>query len=178
MAVELKDFIGSLRREVTPLGTAMPTTGPGAVTDEELTAYLADAFWEARLDGFCTGYACDEDGTVDPVNRDGAVDPGGPDLGREQVALIIIYAGLRILRMQVVNTRSAFRAKAGPVEYEEQNAATMLAEMLKQLQGTKDRLIAQADSDDDLTHVFGFDAFSTRLFDADSYAGSVHLLEP
>lgn len=174
MATELSQFVGSLRREVTPLGGALPAT----ITDEELTAHLADAFWEARLDGFCTGYACDEHGSVDPVDRDGAVDPGGPQFRREQVALVIIYAGIRILRSQVLNTRSAFRAKAGPVEYEEQASSTMLTEMLKQLKATKDRLIDQADTDDDLTHVFGFDAFSTRLFDHDSAWGSPYLLEP
>lgn len=172
MAVELADYVASLRREVTPLGATLPTT----VTTSELIGYLADAFWEARLDGFCEGYAADEDGVIDPITPDGSVDPTGGDIGREQIALLIVYAGVRILRTQVLNTRSQFRAKAGPVEYEEQNGATMLAEALRQLSATKSRLQQQATSDKELSQVYGFDALSARLFEPGSYSGSTELI--
>lgn len=171
MSVELGDYVESLRREVTPLGTALPTT----ITVRELTAYLSDAFWEARLDGFCKGYTADEDGIIDPIDADGAINPDGADISRALIALVIIYAGVRILRNKVLNTQSTTRAKAGPVEYETQNSSTMLAEMLKQLAATKAALRAQATADPELHHVYGFDAFSERLFSAESYYGSPRL---
>lgn len=160
-AVDLSDFVDVLRREVTPAGT---TT---AVSDDELAGYLADAFWEARLDGFLLGYEADEDGLVTATSA-------SMDFPRQDVALCVLYAGVRILRNQILNTKTAFRAKSGANEFEQQNSATMLAEMLKQLRSTKDRLIEQIR---DQTPVHAFDALSTRLFNGMSYYGSIQLTE-
>lgn len=163
MAVDLSEYIDSLKREVIPVGSTMFSD----IGSDVWTGHLSDAFWEARLDGFLTGYVADEDGLV--TNEAGAT-----DLDRRYVALIVLYAGIRVLRNRILNMNTGFRAKAGPVEFEQQNSATMLAEMLKQLRATKDRIIEELDQSD-VTSVLYLDAFSTRLFEGASYWGSNEL---
>lgn len=162
MAVDLADFIETLKREITPLGTAPYT----AVTDVAWVGYLSDAFWEARLDGFMPGYICDEDGSISPVAT------GTVELDRKNVALIVIYAGIRVLRNKILNTNTQFRAKAGSVEFEQQNSATMLAEMLRQLKDTRDRIIYHELLQG--TDAYLLDAYSTRMFWPTSYYGSIN----
>lgn len=135
MAVDLFEYVESLRREISPPGS----TVFAEADDEELFGYLVDAFWEARLDGFVTNWQADVNGVVTPLET------GGADLPREQVALIVLYAGIRVLRNKILNTNTSFRAHAGPAEFEVQNSATMLAEMLRQLQAVKDRLLEQVE---------------------------------
>lgn len=130
MAVDLATLVPSLSREINPPGTDVLED----LTPAQVVGYLTDAFWEARLDGFLKEWTCDSSGEVTPVNV------GGEDLGRADQALVVLYAGVKILRNQILNTRTAWRAKAGPVEYEYESSATMLAEMLKQLKDTKARL--------------------------------------
>lgn len=165
MAVDLSDdqYVDSLKREVVPLGSTLFD----GVADDQWVGYLTDGFWEAKLDGFLPGYVADEDGIV-------TNEVGGPDLDRRYVALIVLYAGIRILRNRILNMNTGFRAKAGPVEFEQQNSATMLAEMLKQLRATKDRILEELEAADE-TSVMVLDAFSTRLFSPGSYWGSIEL---
>lgn len=161
MAVDLADFVESLKREVIPLGSGLFAD----VNDDAWIGYLSDAFWEARLDGFMEGYTADEDGVIEG---------GTTDLDRRYVALVVLYAGIRVLRNRILNMNTGFRAKAGPVEFEQQNSATMLAEMLKQLRTTKDRILQELD-EAEATAVLALDAFSVRLFDSGSYWGSPEL---
>lgn len=163
MAVDLSEYAPTLRREVTPLGSTLFES----ITDTQLTPYLTDAFWEARLDGFLDGYTADEDGIVEPTET------GGEDLSLAGVALIVLYAGIKILRNRILNMNTGFRAKAGPVEFEQQNSATMLAEMLKQLRDRKNQLLDRADVVG--TDVILVDAYSVRLLSSASYDGSPEL---
>lgn len=159
-AVDLTDYVATLRREITPLGTTLFT----AIADGVLVGYLTDAFWEARLDGFLAAYTADEDGLVTPLT-DTAFTPA-------EIALVVMYAGIRVLRNQILNTSTGFRAKAGAVEFEQQNGATVLTEMLKQLRDQKIRIIEMSQ---DLTLVQIFDAFSTRSYSTLSYYGGLEL---
>lgn len=166
MAVDLSDeeYIASLQREVTPLGG----TAFAAITEDTWLGYLTDAFWEAKLDGFLVGYV-ESDGVVTHETGDAT-----RDIDRKYIALIVLYAGIRVLRNQILNMNTGLRAKAGPVEFEQQNSATMLAEMLKQLRATKDRIIDELDTADE-TSVMVLDAYSTRVFEPMSYFGSPEL---
>ncbi len=168
MALDLSDdeYIAALQREVIPLGSSTFST----IEADSWLGYMTDAFWEAKLDGFMPGFVADEDGLVTNEN------PTVPDLDRRFVSLIVLYAGIRILRNQILNMNTGFRAKAGPVEFEQQNSATMLAEMLKQLRETKDRLLKELDEADAVTAVQIIDAFSTRMFEPASYWGSPELM--
>jgi hypothetical protein len=161
MAIDLADHAPSLRREVTPLGSTLFAS----VTDSDLTAYLADAFWEARLDGFLTGYAADEDGVVTPTS-------GSTDLSLAGVALVVMYAGIRVMRTQILNMNTLFRAKAGPVEFEQQNSAIMLREMVRALQERRNLLIERSLM---MTDVHVIDAYSTRMLYPASYYGGPEL---
>lgn len=169
MVVELLDYVPALKREVQPPGTDLFT----GVTDAEWIGYLTDAFWEARLDGFLDRWVATEnsalDVTIDPVTS------GDIDMPRQFVALVVLYAGIRVLRNRILNTNTGFRAKAGPVEFEQQNSANLLSEMLKQLKATKDRIIEslenQAAANLPGGGVLLLDAFSARLFTPELYYG-------
>lgn len=173
MAVSLADYVASLKREVQPPGTNLFA----GATDADWVGYLADAFWMARLDGLLAGYvveydAGDDDGDVVPVDGDGT----GPDLDGRGMALVVLYAGITVLRNRVLNMATGgFKAKAGPVEYEQNMAAaTVLAEMLKQLRATKDRILEALDRGDE-TAVIMLDVFSTRIYEPMSYYGAPEL---
>lgn len=130
MAVDLFDLVESLKREVNPPGElAFPSA-----TDDEYAGYLADGFWEARLDGLLSGYE-ETDGAVTPI------DPDSDDLGREWQQLIVIYAGFRILKNALRQMKTVFRAQAGPVEFETQQSATTLKEIMVDLRARRDWLL-------------------------------------
>lgn len=151
MPVDLEDFVPSLLREVNPPGVQEFTEA--STTD--FTGYLSDAFWEARLDGFLSEFT-EADGVITPLTD------GGDEIDREETTLIIIYAGCKILRNKILNTNTTFRAKAGPVEFETQNSATMLVEVLKELQKTKDLLLSK--SEQGLSLDVCFDALPGRAY--------------
>jgi hypothetical protein len=169
MAVDLMTYVDSLKREIQPPGTDLFAT----VTNEQWVGYLADAFWEARLDGFLAGYTTDQGATAGDVTIVSTT--GGPDLDQRWMALVILYAGVKILRNRILNMSTTFRAKAGPVEFEQQNSATMLAEMLKQLKATKDRIVEEVDEAGG-SLVMVLDAYSTRLYSGLSYFGGPELM--
>lgn len=134
MAVELADLIDSLRREISPLSGANPYSG---VTDSTLEGMLSDAFWEGRLNGMFSDYTLDADtGLISPLAT------GGADMDRASMQAIVLWAGYRTVLNDLRNVQSAFRAKAGPVEYEVQRSAAVLAEVLKAIKQRIDRLIA------------------------------------
>lgn len=162
MAVDLSEFVEVLRREVTPPGS----TEFANVSDDVFLGYLADGFWEAVLDKIIVGYTCDVDGFVRPVS------PGTPQFGRDQVALCVLYAGLKILRNQLAAKGTRFSAKAGPVEYTTETGSNVITSMLKQLQDVRNRLLAMSTFGD--SQVYVLDAFSGRSVSPSSYHG--HLM--
>lgn len=131
MAVDLGDLIESVQREVNPPGS---TLFPDAVEDDYL-GFLQDAFWETTLDGFIEGYT-ESDGLVSPTS-------GSTDLSRELQQLIVIYAGFKMLKNYLTNVKTQFRAQAGPVEYETQQSANLLTELMKDLIGRRNSLLAR-----------------------------------
>lgn len=118
MAVDLGDLIEDLRAEINPPGVDLYPTA----TDDDWINRLRNAFWEARIGGAFIGYR-ESDGLIAPVS-------GIDELPREQQQLIILYAGLNVVLADFRNTQSAFKAKAGPVEYETQRSATLLKGVL------------------------------------------------
>lgn len=145
MAVDLADFIPSLKREVSVPGTDGILD---AASDADLIGVLADAFWLARLDGFFTSWTCDEDGLVTPLVE------GGDDLPRDGVAVVLLYGGIKVIRNKILGTGSTFRAKAGSVEYETSTSAMVLTELLKQLRETQKKLVEQVTFDETLVDTF------------------------
>lgn len=119
MAVDLADLVESLQREVSPPGSDLYP----AATEDTWVGYLADAFWEARLNGLLSGYA-EADGLIEPLNA------SADDMSRDLQQLLVLYAGLRITLTAFQNVNGSFRAKAGPVEFETSKSATVLAGVL------------------------------------------------
>ena len=111
MTTDLGDLIDPLQREVSPPGSDL---FPDAV-DDDWFGQLQDSFWEARLDGVLTS-TYDEDGN-------GVVTPTLP---RQLQQAVVIYAGIRIIRNELRNLNTSFRAVAGPVEFEQQKSAGLL----------------------------------------------------
>lgn len=160
MSVDLSDYTTVLKRAINPPGTDLFSS----MTDDELAGYLADAFWEASLDGFLHAWACDEDGVVTPVDSSGA------DLPRADVSLIVLYASIKMLRNKILNTPTVFQAGAGGATFERQYSANMLTEVLQQLKDAKEKIIERSNVWGSLD--LAIDGFSTRLFSGMSYYGN------
>lgn len=118
MAIDLSDLIESVRREVNAPGLDQLTDA----TDSDYLGNLQDAFWETVLDGVITGYT-ESDGIVSPTS-------GTTELSRELQQLVVFYAGFRIIRNQLRNMKTRFRAASGTNEYEVEQAASLLKGIL------------------------------------------------
>jgi hypothetical protein len=152
MAVNLFDLVDPLRREVNPPGSDL---FPDA-TEDDWGGSLSDAFWEVRLYGFLAGFEENaaarggpeefSTGIVTPTGVDSTYDdPSGfsaaEDLGREMQQLIVLWAAWKVVLNRMGSMNTTFRAKAGPVEYETQNAATVLKAVLDALKGRIDLVL-------------------------------------
>lgn len=138
------DLVEAYKREVAVPGT-FPTSFP-LTSDEHIVGSLADAFAEAQLDGFFRGVTLEVD--------DGSVDP---DLSAAGGALVVIYAGIRLVRQQMISLSTSARYEAGPVKYEKRMSASVLAEILKALELRKSRLIEAATA---ATSVYVLDGYT------------------
>src|SRR6188768_4291294 len=114
MATDLNDLIPSLKREVAVPGT-FPTVYPNT-TDADLVGSLMDAFGRAQIDGFFLEQTLDVDQeTVDP------------DLSSGGQQVVVLYAAESILRSQIMSLKQRVLYEAGPVKYETENSASVLA---------------------------------------------------
>lgn len=126
--MNLVDLAGALKRTVAGPGefdTYFPESD-----NATLAGVLTDAAAEAQLDGFMPTR------TIDAVAMSLTPDPNS----LEQ-ALVVIYAGARVLTGRIANLKNATRYKAGNVEAETSQAATVLQELLRQLQARKKQLL-------------------------------------
>lgn len=127
MATPISDLRVILRREINIPGfEQLPD-----ITNTELDGYISDAFWEARLMGMLSEYG--SDGTNIYLSSDNG------DLPEQYQQLVSIVAGLRMIRLKMLNLAINLRAQAGPVEYEQQASATTLRAIFKSME---DRLKA------------------------------------
>ena len=128
---EMSELTGAYQREVAPLGE-FSTFFPSATLPLQEGA-LADAFAECQLDGFFQSSVLD----VDALEVT-------PDLSSAGRALVVIYAGIRTLRSTITNAKTKTMYKAGPVEYDVEQGASILAELLKESEARKIALITAA----------------------------------
>lgn len=127
---DLDDLVEPLKREVAVPGT-FATLFPDT-TDRDLGAALLDAYAQAQLDGFLLSTTAADDGVVTP------------DLSRGARALVVIYAGIRFLTVMLINRTSHSRYEARGAVFEQDYAASVLSQALKDLQAKKATLIANA----------------------------------
>jgi hypothetical protein len=151
VAVDLGDLVESLKREVNPPGKTILSA-----TDDEWLGRLADAFWDGRLDGLFAGFAVDSDaGTINPVN------PGAADMGRDLQQAVVFLAAYNSLFLAIMNTKTQFKAEAGPVSFEQQASANVLRELAQSLKERRDILLYRL-SDLGLVPVYVVDAVIER----------------
>ncbi len=139
MPTDLATLVEAFQREVAVPGafdSAFPDTSP-----TDIIGCLMDAFGEAQLDGWFGSYTLDV--ATSSVADAGNTDPLTNGLSLAGQALIVLYAGMRMVRNQMMNTKSQVRYKAGPVEYETATSATVLTQMLKDLAARRQELLNQ-----------------------------------
>jgi len=151
--VDLAELIEALKAEVSPPGTDLY---PGAANDDDAWLLrLQNAFWECVLYGVIEGFVEDaasrggetewSAGIVTPSDAeadydvDGYVD--GTDLSRELQQLIVLWAGWKTVLAQMQNVKTRLRTKAGPVEYEKDQSASVLKAVLDALKEKLDFII-------------------------------------
>ena len=147
------DLAPSLKRAVAPPGEFdqfFPNT-----TDDDLAGSLADGVAEAQLDGFLSTHSLDLDaGTIDPA------------LSNPQQALIVLYARARVLQARLSNLKSVTRYKAGNVEAETQQAASVLVELLRESRERKKALLDNARWGSGSTSFSMVDMYVTKSIDS------------
>ena len=101
-----------------------------------MDGYVADAFWEARLVGMLGAYTLTDGSELATPPGESVIKKSGDDGDLEAYLqmLIVIIAGLRVLRLKVLNLAINFTAVAGPTEYEQQASATTLRAVLATLE--------------------------------------------
>lgn len=147
MADNVEDLVEPLKRELS---------GPGDFDDDfpnsdddTLGFYISDGFSEAQLDGFLGTYTLDLlTGDFDPV------------LELKDSALVVIYAGLRILRSQLRSLAQSAKYVAGPVSYEVSSSASVIKAELEALLARRDQLIKYNRP----SETFFLDAYWSRVF--------------
>jgi hypothetical protein len=129
--VDLFNLTAALQRAVAPPGE-FKSLFPSA-NDESLAGTLADGLAEAQLDGFLSKVGLDADAYSTDV-----------DLTSAQQALVVLYARARIVTARLANLKNRTRYKAGPVEAETEQAASVLVQILKDTSDRKKALLDQA----------------------------------
>ena len=134
---DLRTLVEPLKREVAVPGTyddVFPNTD-----DNQLAASLADALGEAQLQGFFGDLTLTV--TLDSTNA--ASFETSKDLSAAGGALLVIFAGMRILRTQLRTISQAATYKAGNVEYSTANMTSVVRDELKALRDRLDLLVLQ-----------------------------------
>lgn len=150
--MDLVDLVPSLKRAVAPPGE-YDALFPGSV-DTEVRDLLADALAEAQFDGFLNGYTLDvSTATVTP------------DLTSAQQALVILYAMARHLTSRLSNLKTHTRYKAGNVEAEVEQAASVLVELLREASARKKQALEDAKAGNLANAFLMVDMYITKSID-------------
>lgn len=131
-SVDLSELIPNLEGALTVPGTTSPYAN---ASDAEWVTKLANGFWSALLEGVFTGYSVDEDGIVTPD------DGGDSTFSRELQQVVVIYAAINVVESQLLVLKTRFKAEAGPVSYETEQASQVLTSLLKSLERQKNVIL-------------------------------------
>lgn len=117
---DLEELIDPLKYELNVPGE----DAYGGTSTEEWVGRLANGFWKGYLDGFFQAFT-ESEGLVSPR-------AGDATFPRDYQQVVILYTAIEILGQRLLSMKTSFRAKAGPVEYEEEQSATILRSLLDQ----------------------------------------------
>lgn len=153
---DLADNVDSLKRTLARPGlfaSLFPET-----TDDDLTLVLRDGLAHAQLDGLLIDYETDDDGVVEP------------DLSRPQVALIVLYSGLMLLRAELLNRKTHRRYEASGAVFEEDQATNILRDLLRNAEARVKTILQAAEDAGMGAAVYIADAYYIRaLADVGDY---------
>lgn len=90
------------------------------------------------MQGLLAGYT-ESGALVSPIS-------GTTELGRDQQQIIILYAAYRIVLASLRSLSTSFRAKAGSVEFETAQSATILRDVLAALRDKIKLVLALSDT--------------------------------
>lgn len=119
-SIDLEDLVPDLVVELNTPGANIY----GAVSTDEWVTRLRNAFWEAHLNGFMEGWT-ENNGRVGRLN-----DPDADAMTRDQQQLIILHAGMTVIRSEMRSLNTAESYKAGPVSFEIQKSSQVLRTLL------------------------------------------------
>lgn len=120
---DLADYVDSLRGILARPGTfaaLFPET-----TDDGLIQLLRDGLAEANMEQLLTAYRSDINGIVRPE-----LPPGG-------VAMIVLFAGVRLVRSEILNRITSTKYVAGPVSADQSYSTNILRDVAKALEAQK-----------------------------------------
>lgn len=129
---DLAGLVLALQRELAVPGT-FSTVFPNTQASD-LVGLLADSFAQAQLDGFFGNQTLDLTDPTHPTVNPGLSSGGG--------ALVVLYAGERMIRSQIRVLKTKTLYKAGPVEYDVEQSATALVQELKDISARRAALLA------------------------------------
>ena len=84
-----------------------------------------------------------------------------PDMGRDWIQLVILYASFRIIRNTLRDLKTNFIAQAGSVRYESAQSANLLVEIMKDIVNRRDIVLMRL-SDLGATNVVVIDSIMAR----------------
>lgn len=156
---DLATLVEPLKRELAVPGVfddVFPDT-----TDDDLALTLADAFGEAQLQGFFPDMTLS---AVSPSSYETSA-----DLSAAGGALIVLFAGMRVIRSQFRNMTLNARYKAGPVETETSRSAMLLRDEIGFMRARLDALVLQGRRSGRTVHVL--DAYVGRTLAQSTLGG-------
>lgn len=123
---DLATLVPSLERAVAVPGT-FDTVFPDTL-DTDLVGVLMDAFAEAQFDGWLPGSTVNDVGTVTP------------DLTRAEGAMVVLYASIRMLMVEIRNRKTHTRYESSGSVFEQDQSASLLNQLLREMQARKVQL--------------------------------------
>lgn len=123
----LGDYVDSLRAMLARPGTfddLFPETD-----DDGLIQLLRDGLAECNMEQLLVGYVSDQQGIVRPEMPAGAI------------AMVVLFAGIRLVRSEILNRVTSTKYTAGPVSAEQSYSTNILRDVAKQLEAQKITLI-------------------------------------
>jgi hypothetical protein len=120
--IDLGAYVTSFSYEINPPGQTLID-----LSETEAVGRLSDSFWECRMAGFLpfAPYTCDDQGIISPFSE------SQPDLDREMIQIIILFAGYRCLITTMQNVATSTTYKAGSVESSVSRSTSMYVAALK-----------------------------------------------
>lgn len=143
------DYVDSLRAILARPGTfsdLFPETN-----DDGLIQLLRDGLAECNMEQLLVGYVSNINGIVRPEMPPGAA------------AMVVLFAGVRLVRSEILNRITSTKYVAGPVSAEQNYSTNILRDVAKQLEAQKLALIKVYSTSSAGAQFYMADAFIANL---------------